>query len=277
MLVKRLHLPIYRDSWDYVALYNEEIASFHSWNQTLGISTGIRQPWVHQQPKPIFRQLFEMEVVDAMPVCPFCPFSVASKDESDTYFLMQHLELCHPENGYSPFIADEDKATSADDTDGAETTNRSSFSDEDLSNSEDKSNVYMECPLQCGETVTIAELTNHLELHAAEGTALEEEDAKATTKGITPQLNNSGSDTTHQPHSSSSLRAPSSVKAKDAVEAKRNHSRQKNKQSPFWEGLGRILVPSPKKRRTGKAKYSAARRLGVCRPIPLLPFLIKAD
>jgi hypothetical protein len=34
--------------------------------------------------------------------CPFCDFT-----DHDSYFLLQHVELIHPENGESPFIATE--------------------------------------------------------------------------------------------------------------------------------------------------------------------------
>ena len=35
--------------------------------------------------------------------CPFCPFS-----DQDSSFLIQHVELSHPENGDSPFIPEDD-------------------------------------------------------------------------------------------------------------------------------------------------------------------------
>ncbi|KAA6412105.1 MAG: hypothetical protein FRX48_04255 [Lasallia pustulata] len=81
---------------------------------------------------------------------------------------MQHVELCHPENGESPFIATQNKAGRRpfpeDDSGSASTTDAPSEDDEE----------YVECLHGCGEAVTITELPNHMELHEDEGTAFDE-------------------------------------------------------------------------------------------------------
>lgn len=204
-----------------------------------------------------------MDLSDEIPVCPFCPFSVTSNAESDTYCLMQHLELCHPENGHSPFIALGDESIAEDDT-GINI--RRSSSDEGPSNSEDEADIYIECPLQCGETVTVTELSNHLELHAAEGIVLEEVDENAIDTGRSPRSNHNGSKLTHQPDESPPLGA---LGAADAKGVRKHQHHKKIKQPTFLEKL--CERTGPRKRRTNKGKHLVARRLGVCRFEPLLP------
>ncbi|KAK2765902.1 hypothetical protein FQN54_007417 [Arachnomyces sp. PD_36] len=98
------------------------------------------------------------EVLD----CPFCEFS-----DSDTYFLSQHVELCHPEGGYSPFIAKDDD----DDETAAMGVSEAAGTARDVSGN-DTGDGYAECPRGCGEIVVASELTNHLDFHVAEEMAL---------------------------------------------------------------------------------------------------------
>ncbi|WEW56289.1 hypothetical protein PRK78_001732 [Emydomyces testavorans] len=116
-----------------------------------------------------------MEVHEAsIPSCPFCEFT-----DSDTYFLTQHVELCHPENGYSPFIAVGDDQ-SDDQTSRIKETHYPSLKDITPSKSPSSTELsidttsYTECPLGCGEAIIVTELSSHLDLHAAEGLALDE-------------------------------------------------------------------------------------------------------
>lgn len=93
--------------------------------------------------------------------CPFCDFS-----DSDAYFLTQHVELCHPEGGDSPFIVkDNDEATIKEASTDAETG-------QDSAHHDGPSDGYAECPHGCGEIVVASELTNHLDFHIAEEMAL---------------------------------------------------------------------------------------------------------
>ncbi|KAK2873315.1 hypothetical protein FQN49_002448 [Arthroderma sp. PD_2] len=106
-----------------------------------------------------------MDVPDSLP-CPFCDFT-----DTDAYFLTQHVELCHPENGISPFLATNDEPSS-------ENTKKPDwwhgdtrlYTDEDA----EPATRYVDCPTGCGEAVTEAQLRSHLDLHLAEGLALEE-------------------------------------------------------------------------------------------------------
>ncbi|GAD95818.1 hypothetical protein CPC735_028710 [Paecilomyces variotii No. 5] len=87
--------------------------------------------------------------------CPFCSFS-----DSDAYFLTQHVELCHPENGHSPFIAEQQEGSS------------------EAVEGEEGAREYIDCPRGCGEIVLGADLPSHLNLHAAEDIAFEDEEAE---------------------------------------------------------------------------------------------------
>ncbi len=112
--------------------------------------------------------------------CPFCDFS-----NPDSYFLLQHVELDHPENGESPFIA-----TEHDDNKEKEEESRSSSRNQgnnemegalqhgqttpSTASSMNSPATYIECPYSCGELVASAEITSHTDFHLAENMAFEE-------------------------------------------------------------------------------------------------------
>jgi zinc finger-containing ubiquitin peptidase 1 len=108
--------------------------------------------------------------------CPFCDFT-----DQDSYFLLQHVELIHPENGESPFIA-----TDQHDDESRSSLNNSKNNEREaavepeqtqpsLSSSIETPAAYIECPYNCGELVSSTELTSHTDLHLAENMAFEEE------------------------------------------------------------------------------------------------------
>ncbi|OAX79881.1 hypothetical protein ACJ72_05797 [Emergomyces africanus] len=103
--------------------------------------------------------------------CPFCDFS-----DSDPIFLTQHVELCHPENGESPFIATEELSpTTLQDHNADHKLGDFPVPSIDSSaNDNDPLYGYADCPHDCGEIISTAELSNHLDLHMAEGMAFEE-------------------------------------------------------------------------------------------------------
>ncbi|KAI9881370.1 MAG: hypothetical protein M1830_003377 [Pleopsidium flavum] len=103
-----------------------------------------------------------MEQVEEL-LCPLCDFS-----DYDSYFLLQHVELCHPENGDSPFIARDEEESPHAQLDDVDNTGVSTYSPSGHDTEE-----YIDCPRWCGETVTIAELPSHIELHLAEGMAFD--------------------------------------------------------------------------------------------------------
>ncbi|KAJ5728002.1 hypothetical protein N7493_004332 [Penicillium malachiteum] len=91
------------------------------------------------------------------PSCPFCPFT-----DSDASFVEQHIEFCHPENGAGV------------ESDSLPHLTNSTPSPLPTSDSTDQ---YVDCPHGCGEIVTAAELSTHLDLHIAEGIALDENES----------------------------------------------------------------------------------------------------
>jgi hypothetical protein len=97
--------------------------------------------------------------------CPFCDFI-----DKDPYFLRQHVELIHPENGDSPFIVRDDDGPSRvydgeDEEAACQETQRPPSRNS-------KENEYVECPYDCGELIPSAELSSHKDFHVAEGMAL---------------------------------------------------------------------------------------------------------
>lgn len=206
------------------------------------------------------------------PTCPFCPYSISSNSGDEMYFLTQHVELCHPENGESPFIAvmhDDGHITHADEEDsgprlcvrsGRESTlSIDTPSEDDSDNEED----YVECPALCGETVTLAELSSHMELHGAEGMTVDE------TREITVFEEETRSEFDRAGEQAvvhldvlrdSTDRSSPAPKKKPHSHAKRHKDHYGLKD---WKEL--LLGPGSKKSRpiNAKARHAAARRLGV--------------
>lgn len=94
-----------------------------------------------------------------IPSCPFCPFS-----DTDAQFISEHIEFCHPENGMSDA---EHGQTAMQLRETALEIQQPSTWDE----TEYQADKYVDCPHGCGEVVTNAELSTHLDLHFAEQVA----------------------------------------------------------------------------------------------------------
>lgn len=82
--------------------------------------------------------------------CPFCPFS-----DSNPYFLAQHVETLHPEDGEPSFVSrhflEDDVPAGCKEA----TTVR-----------EAPSQPYIEC--ECGEAIAASDFEDHAQLHSAE-------------------------------------------------------------------------------------------------------------
>ena len=104
--------------------------------------------------------------------CPFCDFV-----DSDTYFLLQHVELIHPENGESPFlvkdmtVADRGLGRACHD----QQHNLVLSNGRSLFPPKQEDQQYTTCPYRCGESILLSELAVHSDLHLAESMAFEEE------------------------------------------------------------------------------------------------------
>ncbi|KAL9125947.1 MAG: hypothetical protein Q9217_004925 [Psora testacea] len=122
--------------------------------------------------------------------CPFCNF-----EDTDVYFLLQHVNLHHPEDGDAPYLV---KA-------GQEQTQhvRSMEGAPDM----------VECP--CGEFCLLAEFQDHLDLHGAEDTDFTNIDIP--TEDVAPFTMSRGkasvssmqSSLCDSPQDASSIRSPS--------------------------------------------------------------------
>lgn len=97
------------------------------------------------------------------PTCPFCPFS-----DEDASFVTEHINFCHPERGATPAPRDSRPLENTHPI-------ASPFPVDVAPTDQD-----VDCPHGCGETVTTAELSTHLDLHVAEDIALDESDTDAT-------------------------------------------------------------------------------------------------
>lgn len=102
------------------------------------------------------------------PNCPFCPFS-----DEDASFVAEHINFCHPEGSATPASGGSYPLESTD-------RPASPFS------AEVSTDLYVDCPHGCGETVTAAELSTHMDLHVAEDMALDENGNDSTTNGPDP-------------------------------------------------------------------------------------------
>ena len=109
--------------------------------------------------------------------CPFCDFV-----DEDAYFLMQHVELTHPEDGESPFIA---TPQDEGETRSSPAAQQGSYRPEVASQNQpaerldhlalvQESEKYITCPHRCGEMVAAADLQSHNDLHIAERMAHDE-------------------------------------------------------------------------------------------------------
>lgn len=98
--------------------------------------------------------------------CPFCDFR-----DADEYFLVQHVELLHPENGQSPFIAEDEiiqpYSSSLRPIEEGKQLEGGAKDDNSCSNGAPSSPDYVECPI-CSEFIVSAESATHQDLHVAE-------------------------------------------------------------------------------------------------------------
>ena len=201
-------------------------------------------------------------VTSEIPTCPFCSFSVKSNGERDIYAIMHHLELSHPENGQSPFIVTDEGGESGRHTPlDEESASLSIAAPED----EEGGEVYIECPSQCGEVITLTELSSHMELHSAEGLSFD--DLRPRSRNASPHLHGgrvSGSSALS--YSDVSLFSGSTL-VDGSPKKHRGHSARRKQKDGYglkdWKEF--FLGPSSKKTRSSisKIRTPVPRRLGV--------------
>ena len=216
-----------------------------------------------EQTSSISSWLFASTGSMASQACPFCPFS-----HRDSYFLMHHVEVCHPETGESPFSAKEygrEESASAMDAPAKDD--------------------YLDCeyiPCECGEIVTLAEFPTHMELHKAEGMTFDSDalnvpgvrDGPVLDGGEAPFAAVNGLPPVSLSialHGSSSILAPSSVMKPRSRGT--NYKSQYGTQHCYEQPLG--SPQSTSRNKIGQARHKSVRRLGVCLSrIPLIRSLL---
>jgi hypothetical protein len=201
-------------------------------------------------------------------LCPFCDFT-----DKDSYFLMQHVELIHPENGESPFIVTDDgrpsRAYHSEDEETAQQDDQRPLS----RNSKD--NEYVECPYDCGELVPSAELSSHKDFHVAEGMALTEAGLPSGAQ-LTGLCNDTQAVRNISNHFTTDI--PKSLRNLDQRGPSTPPRNYTKKRSPLKD----LLLGSPSSpRRRGPVKSEAVtdggtRRLGVSRA-PLSQTSVRTD
>jgi zinc finger-containing ubiquitin peptidase 1 len=95
--------------------------------------------------------------------CPFCSF-----DDFEADFLIQHVNLCHPETELIRRPSTLEQEPSAFD-DSPKDPHVIIDSEESVNKA-----LYTPCPRGCGEVVLRAEVSTHLDFHAAETLALDD-------------------------------------------------------------------------------------------------------
>ena len=188
--------------------------------------------------------------------CPFCEFT-----DKDLYFLMQHVELIHPENGESPFIV----------RDGDRSSRPYHGEDEETAQQENqwplprtsKENEYVECPYECGELVPVVELSSHKDFHVAEGMALADAGLPSEVRSSTGPYNDAEGLEDISNHFTTDI--PKSLRNLDKDSPSTPPRNYVKKRSPLKD----LLLGSPgSPRRRGPVKSEAVtdgrtRRLGV--------------
>lgn len=185
-----------------------------------------------------------------------------STSKHDMYHLLQHLELSHPENGESPFIATNENIKLPLGLRVGKVTSSSDISCDD----EECEEVYVDCPEHCGEAITFIELVGHLELHRAEGIKLD--NIRTLPSGeVSPHRHGGMALSTG---SSSDLGLPNDTGKSDCsqmTKRHRTHSAQKRQRDHYSIGDWRDLLRGPSVRKarahSPKPRQAGARRLGV--------------
>jgi zinc finger-containing ubiquitin peptidase 1 len=194
--------------------------------------------------------------------CPFCDFT-----DKDQYFLRQHVELIHPENGDSPFIVRDDDGPSRVYHSEDEEAARQETQRPPSRNS--KENEYIECPYDCGERIPSAELPSHKDFHVAEGMALADAGLPLEVRLSTNASNDTPAADDISDHFTTDI--PKSLRNLDQRGPDTPPRSYLKKRSPLKD----LLLGSPgSPRRRGQTKSEpvtdgGTRRLGVSQGTPL--------
>lgn len=193
--------------------------------------------------------------------------------------LLQHLELSHPENGESPFIARDasplgQRKRSTSNARSRSPAGRGSRSNNLAPTSEHADrDFYVECPLRCGEAVHIRELEDHMDLHDIESQGFDEFDGAGSSRHTSPvPFGRRSSSMGRSMLDTSIQRRPSSRRSGEQLTVPDDpEPRRRREGSPLRNFKDLLLGPAPRKTRPAeaKARTGTVRRLGVCPPLPM--------
>jgi len=193
--------------------------------------------------------------------CPFCDFV-----DKDDYFLHQHVELIHPENGESPFVVKD--ASIADQGLGRVSPRHDEevewSNGQTLFSAKPSESNYLDCPYGCGESILSGELQVHQDLHVAEGMALEEHGHPAGLE-LSSGCNDQQALTDISNTFSTDL--PKSLRNYDQLQPSSGNKRRRI----TWKDLFLGSSTSPKRRSPMNMSPGKTQRLGVRLPILLQP------
>ena len=185
--------------------------------------------------------------------CPFCGLT-----ESDPYSFLLHVETSHYE-GESPFVVRESSQERNDDPTGSR-----------AEGSEDSESDYVDCPEQgCGESILLAELQSHIDLHLAEKVAHDgTEEVQSNDTGRPKNIQDP--DSSEAPFST---KLPDALRNRDQLDntssstSRRRQPRHQSHQSSGWRDLLNISSSSRgRSSKLTKASSSSRQRLGVSSP-----------
>ena len=175
---------------------------------------------------------------------------------------MQHFELSHPEFGTSPFIALEDASPPRMSVRSVPASTQESSPESPPSEDDEDGEPYVDCPAQCGETVTLTELSSHMELHRAEDTTFGEAEAITELPGRSTSNENFATQANHNA-TTSDIDLKNSAKRTNMP---RHHLRRRHRDQNGIKEWKDILIGSPSKKprnSTSKLKHATPCRLGV--------------
>ena len=192
--------------------------------------------------------------------------------------LMQHLELSHPENGESPFIAREEspvgsrrRCTSDPRPQSVAGKGSRSSSLAPAAERVDE-DFYVDCPLRCGEAVHIRELEDHMDLHDVESQGFDDIEQAASSRHASPVPLARRSSSIERPiRDYGTGERPSSRRSGELLAASDGAVPRRNRESSTLHNLKELLLgPAPRKTRPieARSKTGAVRRLGVGSSFP---------
>ena len=202
--------------------------------------------------------------------CPFCDFN-----DADEYFLVQHVELLHPENGQSPFIAENEiiqpySSCLKTITEGTK-VEKDAKDNKSSSNEASSTHDYVECPI-CSEFIVSAESESHKDLHVAENfQTMEWAEVSGEHYSADPELSTGScndKDALHDIANSFSTDIPRSLRNYDQIRGNKAGGKRRK------TSLKDLLLGSPQRSPQKSSPLRNTRRLGVSSPAMICDCLL---